>query len=131
MGAVYYQSSVARRWLFARTYPGRRGNNSCRDSRLGCPAQTKSGRATRKALRDRVGERPTTNNPRRFSHSKLQNSVDTSFIVPQYLVSERPLVLFIGLVFQATGPGVQSGKGNRSMEDPSMATKKKAKKKKH
>jgi|SRR5580692_1333149 hypothetical protein len=119
MGAVYYQSSVARRWSFARTYPGRRGN------------QTKSGRATRKALRDRVGERPTTNDPRRFSHSKLQNSVDTSFIVPQYLVSERPLVLFIGLVFQATGPGVQSRKGNRSMEDPSMATKKKAKKKKH
>jgi hypothetical protein len=67
----------------------------------------------------------------RKSHSKLQNSIDTSFTVPQYLVSERPLVLFIGLVFQATGPGVQSRKGNRSTEDPSMATKKKAKKKKH
>src|SRR5271154_417388 len=57
---------------------------------------------------------PTTadNLSARKSHAKLQNSVDTSFIVPQYLVSERPPVLFIGLVFQATGPGVQSRKGN-------------------
>jgi hypothetical protein len=31
--------------------------------------------------------------------------------VPQYLVSERPLVLFIGLVFQATGPKFKSRKG--------------------
>jgi hypothetical protein len=51
--------------------------------------------------------------------------------VPQYLVSERLAAPLIGLVFQATGPEVQSRKGNRSTEDPSMATKKKAKKKKH
>jgi hypothetical protein len=75
---------------------------------------------------DEPGIGPTTN-----FRVKLQNSVDTSFIVPQYLVSERLAAPLIGLVFQATGPGVQSRKGNRSTEDPSMATKKKAKKKKH
>jgi hypothetical protein len=31
--------------------------------------------------------------------------------VPQYLVSERLAVPLMGLVFQATGPGVQSRKG--------------------
>jgi hypothetical protein len=75
---------------------------------------------------DEPGIGPTTN-----FRVKLQNSVDTSFIVPQYLVSERLAAPLIGLVFQATGPEVQSRKGNRSTEDPSMATKKKAKKKKH
>jgi hypothetical protein len=62
---------------------------------------------------------------------KLQNSIDTSFIVPQYLVLEGPAVLSIGLVFQATGPAVQISQGKTFNGGSFMATKKKAKKKKH
>jgi hypothetical protein len=63
--------------------------------------------------------------------AKLQNSVDTSFIVPQYLGLEGPAVLSVGLVFQATGPAVQISQGKTFNGGSFMATKKKAKKKKH
>jgi hypothetical protein len=74
---------------------------------------------------------PATFRRHRKIAPKLQNSIDTSFIVPQYLGLEGLAVLRIGLVFQATGPQSKSRKGNRSTEESFMATKKKAKKKKH
>jgi hypothetical protein len=74
-------------------------------------------------------ERPTT--AAKKSAQELQNSIDTLFILPQYLGLEDHSLLQVGLVFQIQGPSQSPLQGKIVHGGTFMATKKKAKKKKH
>jgi hypothetical protein len=61
----------------------------------------------------------------------MQNSIDTLFILPQYLALVDHSLLQVGLVFQIQGPKSVTLAGKIVHGGTFMATKKKAKKKKH
>jgi hypothetical protein len=75
------------------------------------------------------------NNRRSFlrrekTSGKLQNSVDTAFTLPQYLVLRTLPVQQVGGVLHS-GPVVELPLQGKIVHGGNMATKKKAKKKKH
>jgi hypothetical protein len=61
---------------------------------------------------------------------KCNNSIDTAFTLPQYLVLRTLPVLQVGGVLHS-GPAVENPLQGKIVHGGTMATKKKAKKKKH
>jgi hypothetical protein len=77
-------------------------------------------------------ERLTITSGAKENRTDTKNSVDTSFTLPQYLVIWDRRLLQVASIFQVQGPVVEKPLQGKIVHGGTfMATKKKAKKKKH